>query len=116
MLTGVIESPDTLQLVARTYLKTLVWYILIAVTRNRKRKEREVAREDDPLPDDHVVDLRTEEATETDEDEPASPAFVFPSSASIDGVKLDEWPSSEESPEQPQHARIIVQRLVSEKQ
>ena len=123
VLTGVIESPDTLQLVARTYIKTLVWYLIIALSENAKRRKKDDDTHEEAnaaasaSPGDHVVQFN-DDGNEDDGGNAASPAFVFPSSASVDGVQLDEWPSSEESPEQQQQqrSRLLLVRTAREEE
>ena len=102
VLTGVIESPETLSEIARMYVKTLVWYLIGHLVKQKKRTKLNHEKvvndgaDDTGTPQessgDQVIKLQHEEAR--------SPAVVLPRSASVEAVQLDKWPSStDNSPE-----------------
>ncbi len=127
VLTGVIESPDTLKLVAKLYSHCVIWYAFKTLAKvnsarstNLSKDIIEVPDNNEPTAEDNDKKEETEDADgQTDEvaNEQEQPAFsrkdtflsidnavnmysVLQPSSSIEAVNLDEWPSTETSPEQ----------------
>jgi hypothetical protein len=88
VLTGVIESPDTLGLIAKLYSHSLVWYSLkYFIAKGMQEHKSDTQQQEQSIPT-NVTFLSVD-----------NPAELQPSS-SIEAVNLDSWPSSEQSPEQ----------------
>ena len=83
VLTGVIESRETLNAIAKALLKTIPWYMIKFLIKHRKSN------------------LNNDFVEEFDDDDVQVDASTLPKSASIEALQLDEWPSSNDtSPEQ----------------
>ncbi len=86
VLTGVIEAKETLHLIARTFLKTLAWFLLKEVTSTDLKRRRQSSRSAATAnSDDNVVVMMEDDGIQ---------ASQLPRSRSIEAVELDEWPSS----------------------
>ena len=85
VLTGVIESSDTLNLIAKLYKSTLLWYILKTLLKLSEKAEKPMKSETlQPLPYNETYETLNE----------------LKHSSSIEAVNLDSWPSSEPSPDE----------------
>ena len=74
VLTGVIESSDTLIIIAKMYTKTLIWYCVQAILKQKI-----------------INDTKAEESNEEEIIQ------MLPHSSSIEAMNLESWPSSAES-------------------
>ena len=90
VLTGVIESPETLTLIAKMYKSTLVWYILKTLLKLNIDKVKQPSNEHAKSPE--LKHLPYVESYET--------VNEMKQSSSIEAVNLDSWPSSEPSPDE----------------
>ena len=97
VLTGVIESPETLSEIARMYVKTLIWYLIGHLVRQKEKMK--LKEEDDGADNDDGQESSGDQVIKLQQEEARSPA-VLPRSSSIEAVQLDKWPSStDNSPE-----------------
>lgn len=103
VLTGVIESQDTLGLICKTYLQTLVWYLFKWIIKAKHKKSGAIVR--------HTTQPAVqEEETTTDIVIPLN-QFQHPDpvlSESVNDIDLDEWPSSESTIDQVQWAQTTT--------
>ncbi|TRY77474.1 hypothetical protein TCAL_12639 [Tigriopus californicus] len=102
VLTGIIESQDTLGLICKTYLQTLVWYLFKWIIKAKHKKSCIVpmqitqSSEEIDTTADHVIQL-----AQLQDPDPIS-------SDSVNEIDLDEWPSSESTTEQLQWAQTTT--------
>ncbi len=121
-LTGVIEAKETLRLVSRTYLKTLIWFLARHIARRARKKAAGSSRVATAVADAEQGSPPPGEDGDEDEvgvvipfthEEEDDANSIFPGrSSSIDAVELDDWPSTtsdgEDSPSRQERARIKV--------